>query len=139
MALLFVLALSGQTAQMSPIQVDGFSIPHIVLRHFDLTSTPYTEGFARKVEDRRQTYPDGRLFLDQLLALASIDGACPHITARNLSRIKRRSPNLGISRRRPSTTCRTESVFAHQQVPPTIRLSLQLLCAGSYIPSAQHL
>lgn len=55
-------------------QVDGFSIPHTVLRHFDLTSTPFTETFNRDVAERRRTYPDSAIFLDQLLSLASIDG-----------------------------------------------------------------
>ena len=48
------------------IQVDKYTLPAGLLRHFDLTSTPTTS--------RRENYPGGLLFIDRLLALAEING-----------------------------------------------------------------
>lgn len=54
-------------------QADQFAIPITILRHFDLSSSPWgSEGetFTR----RREQSPNGKLFFDRLLEIAGIDG-----------------------------------------------------------------
>ncbi|WWD01298.1 hypothetical protein V866_008241 [Kwoniella sp. B9012] len=56
-------------------QIDEFAIPNTILRHFDLSDTPWTELTSPSIEDRRKKLPDGKLFFDRLLELVGLDGA----------------------------------------------------------------
>lgn len=57
----------------------------MVLRHFDLSSSPYDEARVGSIQTRRSRYPDGQLFIDRLLNLAGIDGECRARDLLNLS------------------------------------------------------
>ncbi|WWC89930.1 uncharacterized protein L201_004859 [Kwoniella dendrophila CBS 6074] len=55
--------------------IDEFAIPNTILRHFDLSSTPWNEFTAPQIEDRRKKLPDGKLFFDRLLELVGLEGS----------------------------------------------------------------
>lgn len=61
-------------AEADDLQSDGFSIPQSVLKYHDLASSPYTETTCRAINSRRESMPESKLFLDQLLAFANVDG-----------------------------------------------------------------
>ncbi|KAK4683869.1 hypothetical protein P7C73_g6345, partial [Tremellales sp. Uapishka_1] len=54
---------------------DEFTIPHAILRHFDLSSSPYTEDVIAQTNERRDRYPENSLFIDKLLGYANIDSS----------------------------------------------------------------
>ncbi|RXK38601.1 hypothetical protein M231_04107 [Tremella mesenterica] len=49
-------------------------LPHSILRHFDISFSPYTSEVVQAITLRRGRYPEGKLFLDRLLELANVDG-----------------------------------------------------------------
>ncbi|WVO13990.1 hypothetical protein L204_101615 [Cryptococcus depauperatus] len=53
---------------------DQFAIPAPILRHFDLTSSPWDAEFSERCIQQRQILPGGKLFFDRLLEFANIDG-----------------------------------------------------------------
>ncbi|WRT67223.1 uncharacterized protein IL334_004189 [Kwoniella shivajii] len=54
--------------------IDEFAIPNTILRHFDLSSTPWNELSSPQIENKRRNLPDGKLFFDRLLELVGLDG-----------------------------------------------------------------
>ncbi|KAL7424100.1 hypothetical protein Q5752_001685 [Cryptotrichosporon argae] len=59
---------------MAMTTVDDFAIPHTVLRHFDLSSTPYTGPVVDDISRRRAAFPNQQLFFDQLAEFVDIEG-----------------------------------------------------------------
>lgn len=93
-------------------------MPAAVLRHFDLTNTPYDEEFAEDVARRRRSFPDQKLFLDRLFDLINIDGMLPclrsaqavelmtcrehDVSAHHASRVSSSTARCAFVRRRPA-------------------------------------
>ncbi|WVW82987.1 hypothetical protein I302_105003 [Kwoniella bestiolae CBS 10118] len=55
--------------------IDEFAIPNTILRHFDLSSTPWNDLTSPSIEKRRKELPEAKLFFDRLLELVGLDGA----------------------------------------------------------------
>ncbi|WVQ71842.1 hypothetical protein IAR50_001384 [Cryptococcus sp. DSM 104548] len=54
---------------------DQFAVPASVLRHFDISASPWIDdSVAGTIEQRRQSSPGEKLFYDRLLEIAGIDG-----------------------------------------------------------------
>ncbi|ODO10871.1 hypothetical protein I350_01470 [Cryptococcus amylolentus CBS 6273] len=54
---------------------DQFAIPASILRHFDISASPWIDdSVAGSIEQRRQSSPGEKLFYDRLLEIAGIDG-----------------------------------------------------------------
>ncbi|WWC61023.1 uncharacterized protein I303_103601 [Kwoniella dejecticola CBS 10117] len=80
--------------------MDEFAIPNLILRHFDLSSTPWTEYTSHQVEERRRKLPGGKLFFDRLLDLVGLDGPSlyPPNTPATLRRLLHSIHSLEIDR-----------------------------------------